>query len=120
MAALLFGVSPVLLLTIAVVVGALPALDCRRNGHRLLIVSLFVFLAVRYYDWRISGVILHGAQDGAGGWFAWSVLGFELLGILEAIVAVVMLSRTVDRKPQTDAYAADSFCPSHAMPVWIS
>ncbi|HUL08881.1 MAG TPA: glycosyltransferase [Candidatus Acidoferrum sp.] len=104
--AFLFGLSPVLLLTIAIVVSALPALDCRRNGHRLLIVALFAFLAVRYYYWRISGVILYGAQDGAGGWFAWPVLGFELLGIAEAIVAVVMLSRTVDRKPETDAKAA--------------
>ena len=104
--AFLFGLSPVLLLTIAIVVGALPSLDCRRNGHRLLIVALFVFLAVRYYHWRISGVILYGAQDGANGWFAWPVLGFELLGIAEAIVAVIMLSRTVDRGPETDAKAA--------------
>ena len=117
MGGFLYGVSPVLLLTIAVVVAALPALDCRRNGHRLLIVALFAFLAIRYYDWRINGVIVHGAHDGAGGWFAWGVLGFELLGILEAIVAVVMLSRTVDRKPQTDAYAATLAArPEHALP----
>ena len=103
---LLFGVSPVLLLTIAIVVAALPSLDCRRNRHRLLVVALFAFLAVRYYAWRISGVVLYGTQDGAGGIFAWSVLGFELLGIAEAIVAVVMMSRTVDRKPETDAHAA--------------
>jgi cellulose synthase (UDP-forming) len=104
--AFLFGLSPVLLLTIAIVVAGLPALDCRRNGHRLLIVALFAYLAVRYYYWRISGVILYGAQDGAHGWFAWPVLGFELLGIAEAIVAVIMMSRTVDRKPETDAKAA--------------
>src|SRR5262249_52759880 len=104
--AALFGLSPVLLLTIGIVVGVLPSLDCRRNGHRLLIVALFVFLAVRYYYWRISGVILYGAQDGAHGWFAGPVLGFELLGIAEAIVAVIMMSRTVDRKPETDVKAA--------------
>ncbi len=117
-AGLLLGVSPVLLLTIALVVGGLPALDCKRNGHRLLVVALFAFLAVRYYAWRISGVILYGAQDGAGGFFAWSVLGFELLGIAEAIVAVIMLSRTADRKPETDAHAAALAArPDSALPM---
>ena len=73
---------------------------------------------MRYYAWRISGVILHGAQDGAGGLFAWSVLGFELLGIAEAIVAVIMLSRTVDRKPETDAHAAAlAVRPEAALPM---
>ena len=115
---LLFSASPVLLLTVGLVVGVLPALDCRRNGHRLLIVALFGFLAVRYYVWRISGVILYGAQDGAHGLFAWSVLGFELLGIAEAIVAVIMLSRTADRKPETDAHAAALAArPESALPI---
>lgn len=54
-AGLLFVVSPVLLLTIALVMGGIPALDCKRNGHRLLVVVVFAFLAVRYYAWRISG-----------------------------------------------------------------
>jgi len=102
---LLFGVSPVLLLTIAIVVAALPSLDCRRNRHRLLVVALFAFLPCAT---TLGGSRVSSCTDAGRRRRHLRLVGPRLraAGIAEAIVAVVMMSRTVDRKPETDAHAA--------------
>ena len=102
----LIDAAPALLLTLGLALGLMPMLDPRNNAHRLIVISLFVLVSLRYYDWRIEGVLNFGSYDGADGKFAWAILCFELLGLIEAVLAIIMLSRVVDRSGETDAHAS--------------
>jgi cellulose synthase (UDP-forming) len=102
----LIDASPMMLIALGFALGLLPLLDARSNHHRLIVIALFAFATVRYYIWRVSGVVQYGHYDGADGAFAWPALGFEMLGLCEAILAVILLSRIVDRKPESNIHAA--------------
>jgi cellulose synthase (UDP-forming) len=71
---------------------------------RALMACLCILLAVRYAIWRIAEG-LPGPQGIIADTLVAIFVALEMLTILSGIINLVMLSRTVDRSPESDEYA---------------
>lgn len=78
--------------------GVAPALKTARTWCRVVVVAVVAVVAVRYQVWRISQLL---APNG-GGWFPWTIYAVEVLALAEAAIAMLLLSRTVDRSGEAD------------------
>jgi cellulose synthase (UDP-forming) len=92
------------LLTGAVFVAVVPFLDRTHNGARTFVAAFAGLLGLRYIVWRLAATVLPASGDAVEVAWIWLCYVVELAAMVELLVFLVILSRTLDRRTEADRH----------------
>ena len=114
---------PIMLIALIVLLLLTSARDATRQPGRATTCLVAGFMALTYIVWRMHGAALATAPGDATAWI-WACTAIEVVGLLDFLQFVVMMSRYRDRVPEADqGEARFRALPPDQLPhvdVWIA